>query len=175
MGRLVIVVSCWLALLATGAVIAGAHGAGVSQCATRQLAARTRSPTAGLGHDGFVLVLTNRSSARCRTGGYVGLLRLGVGGRPLPTKLHRGSGYLYESGPPRTLVLGPGRSASAGVEWLGGLSPIDPQDCPSAGRRLEVTPPNARTHLTIRATTGDCDAGFMSTTALVAGTGGPRT
>jgi hypothetical protein len=171
--RLALVVACALALWATGGVFAGAQEAGVSQCATRQLAARTRAPTAGLGHGGFVLVLTNRSSTRCRTGGYVGLLRLDVHKRPLATALHRGSGYLYESSAPRTLVLGPGRSASAGVEWLDGSAPTDPQDCPSAGLYLEVTPPNDRTHLTIHAPTGDCAAGFMSTTALVAGTKGP--
>jgi len=36
-----------------------------------------------------------------------------------------------------------------------------------------VTPPNDTAHLTARLETADCARGFISTTALVAGAGGP--
>jgi hypothetical protein len=173
--RLVLVLSLAGPLALLAAIVAGSAAAGLPQCRTTQLTARTSAGTAGLGHAGFVLVLTNRSSTACRTGGYVGLLRLDRERRRLPTAVHRGSGYLFESRAPRTLVVGAGRSVSAGVEWLDAAGPADPADCFAAGRYLEVTPPNERTHLTIRAETGDCDGGFISTTALEAGAKGPRT
>lgn len=166
---------CALAVAPWGATVAGSVTASLPQCRTTQLAARTSGSIAGLGHRGVVLILTNRSSTSCRTGGYVGLLRLDAHHRPLPTVVHRGSGYLFGSPQPRTLLLSPAHSVSAGVEWLDASAPTDPPDCPVAGRFLEITPPNERTHLTIHANTGDCDAGFMSTTALQLGTKGPPT
>jgi hypothetical protein len=170
-----VLVSSLAGLVGLLAVASAGSAAGLPQCRTTQLTARTSAPTAGLGHGGFVLVLTNRSTTACRTGGYVGLLRLDGDRRPVATSVHRGSGYLFESRPPRTLVVGAGRSVSAGVEWLDAAGPSDPPNCFATGRYLEVTPPNERTHLTIRAATGDCAGGLLSTTALEAGARGPRT
>lgn len=173
--KVVFVLWCAMAVALWGAMIAGSAAASPPQCRTTQFAARISGSIAGLGHRGVVLILTNRSSRSCRTRGYVGLLRLDAHHRPLPTVVHRGSGYLFESPQPRTLLLSPGESVSAGVEWLDASGPTDPPDCPVAGRFLEVTPPNQRSHLMIHANTGDCDAGFMSTTALQLGANGPRT
>lgn len=129
---------------------------------------------AGLGHEGFVLVLTNRSSSRCRTGGYVGLLRLDRRRHPVRTVLHRGNGYLFQGPRPHTIVLARGQSASTGVEWIDNPVPSDTHGCVFAGAYLEITPPNETTHRTIRLNTSDCGRGYLSTTALQAGRRGPR-
>jgi len=166
-------VAALVVALGTLAAVAGGPAGATGECRVSELSARTVEGQAGLGHIGFVLILTNRSSTSCVTGGYVGLQRLGAARRPIVTHVHRGSGYLYQSPAPKTLVLAPGRSASAGVEWLDGPVGSEPDSCSTAGHFLEVTPPNDTGHLTIRAATADCDHGFVSTTALVAGTQGP--
>lgn len=160
-------------LLGALIAIAPASALAASQCKTNQLSARTTGAQAGLGHIGFVLVLTNRSSTNCMTGGYLGLERLGADRRPIATHLHRGSGYLFPSPAPLTLVVPPGHSVSAGVEWLDGPVGSEPDSCSTAGHYLEVTPPNDTSHLTIRAATADCDHGYLSTTALAVGDHGP--
>lgn len=169
MSRLIAVVAALGAL----AALDGAWASAASQCRVSQLSARAGPSQAGLGHVGFVLVLTNRSATSCATGGFVGLQRLGARHRPLITDTHRGSGYLYRSPPPRTILLAPGHSVSAGVEWLDGPVGSEPDSCSAAGHFLEVTPPDDTAHLVIRAATADCDHGYVSTTALVAGTHGP--
>jgi hypothetical protein len=136
------------------------------QCRTDQLAARHSETGAGLGHGGFVLRLTNRSSHPCLIGGYVGLLRLDVHRRPVRTVVHRGSGYLFPSARPRNIILAPGRNVYAGVEWLDGPVDSEPASCSTAGHDLEVTPPNETTHLTIYAPTSACADGALSTTAI---------
>jgi uncharacterized protein DUF4232 len=177
MRRLAVMISCSLVVGALGAGAAAGSASGAArlpQCQTSQLTARVTGANAGLGHVGFVLVLTNRSSSRCQTGGYVGLLRLDSHHRRVRTVVHRGSGYLWQSPRPRTLVVARGGSVSAGVEWVDVPSPSDSADCDSAGTYLLVTPPNERSYLTIRAPTADCGRGFISTTALQAGSRGPR-
>ncbi len=153
--------------------IAPASALAVGQCRTNQLSARVTGGQAGLGHIGVVLVLTNRSSVSCVTGGFVGLQRLGADHRPIATHVHRGSGYLFPSPAPQRLVVAPGHSVSAGVEWLDGPVGSEPDSCSTAGHFLEVTPPNDTAHLTIRAATADCDHGYLSTTALSVGSHGP--
>jgi len=163
-----------LALLVAAALaVAPGSALAIGQCHVNQLSARTTGPQAGLGHVGFVLVLTNRSSVSCVTGGFVGLQRLGANRQAVATHVHRGSGYLFPSPAPERLVVAPGHSVSAGVEWLDGPVGSEPDSCSSAGHFLEVTPPNDTSHLTIRAATADCDHGYLSTTALAVGAHGP--
>ncbi|HEU0316535.1 MAG TPA: DUF4232 domain-containing protein [Solirubrobacteraceae bacterium] len=144
----------------------GASSSSVPACQTSQLAVRHSETGAGLGHAGFVLKLTNRSSHPCAIGGYVGLLRLDVHRRPLPTVVRRGSGYLFSSARPRTINLAPGHSVYAGVEWIDGPVGNEPASCGTSGHDLEVTPPNQTTHLTIYAPTGACAHGTLDTTAI---------
>ncbi len=161
--------------LLLGALIALAPGSAlaVSRCRTNQLSARTTGAEAGLGHIGFVLVLTNRSSTGCVTGGFVGLQRLGANRRPIATHVHDGSGYLFPSPAPLSIIVAPGHSVSAGVEWLDGPVGSEPDSCSTAGHFLEITPPKDTSHLTIAAATADCDHGYLSTTAIAVGDHGP--
>lgn len=161
--------------LLLGAAVAVAPGSALAagQCRTNQLSARATGAQAGLGHIGFVLVLTNHSSTSCVTGGFVGLQRLGANHQAVATRVHRGSGYLFPSSAPERLLVAPGHSVSAGVEWVDGPVGSEPDSCSTAGHFLEVTPPNDTAHLTIRAATADCDHGFLSTTALAVGSHGP--
>jgi Protein of unknown function (DUF4232) len=154
---------CGLAVWA-GPVVASSSGA--AQCRTTQLSVLQADAGGGLGHGGLVLRLTNRSARACVIGGYVGLLRLDAHGRPVHTVVHRGSGYLFPSARPHNIILAPGHSVFAGVEWLDGPVENEPASCSTAGHDLEVTPPNETTHLTIYAPTSACDAGQLSTTAL---------
>jgi hypothetical protein len=124
-----------------------ASSSGAPQCRTAQLSMLQAGVDGGLSHEGLVLRLTNRSSRPCLIGGYVGLLRLNVHRRPVHTVVHRGSGYLFPSSRPHNIILAPGHSVFAGVEWLDGPVDSDPASCTSAGHDLEVTPPNETTHV----------------------------
>ncbi len=145
-----------------------ARSSSARQCQTQQLAALHSQTGAGLSHAGFVVRLTNRSSRPCLIGGYLGLLRLNVHRRPVPTVVHRGGGYLFPSARPRNLILTPGHHAYAGVEWIDGTIDHDPAGCGTAGHDLEITPPNEVTHLTIYAPTSACAHGALNTTAIQA-------
>lgn len=142
------------------------------QCRTAQLSVLQAGVDGAASHEGLVVRLTNRSSRPCLIGGYVGLLRLDVHRRPVHTVVHRGSGYLFRSSRPHNIILAPGHSVFAGVEWIDGPVDNDPTSCTSAGHDLEVTPPNETTHATIYAPTSACASGRLSTTALQVGRSG---
>ncbi|HZB30317.1 MAG TPA: DUF4232 domain-containing protein [Streptosporangiaceae bacterium] len=83
-----------------------------ARCHTSQLAGRVRMLDAAAGNRYAALILTNTSSAPCRTFGYVGLQLIGAAGTKLPTVVIR------ESRPgPRSITLGPGASAWTRIHW----------------------------------------------------------
>jgi len=146
-----------------------ASSSSAPQCRTTQLSVLRADADGGLDHAGLVLRLTNHSVHPCLIGGYVGLLRLDLHRRPVRTVVQRGSGYLFPSAPSHNIILAPGHSAFAGVEWLNGPVNNEPASCSTAGHDLEVTPPNETTHVTIYAPTSACNSGRLNTTALQVG------
>jgi hypothetical protein len=95
--------------------------------------------SASAGHLEARVVLTNSSSAPCRTFGYVGMQLLDANGTPLPTNVVRQPGTI------QTLTLNPGQSASAVTQFspdVPGQGDSTTGTCQPTAQSTEVTPPN---------------------------------
>jgi len=118
----------------------------VTQCTTSQLRLSYQGlyGTAGTEHEWFAF--TNVGVGTCSLYGYPGFQPLDVQGQPLPEDLVRteqpGSNFNggQSYGPPRTVDLGPGKTAHFQVAF-GGTYPIPGQTCYSVSS-IEVWPPN---------------------------------
>lgn len=121
------------------AITAPAH------CSFRQLGISARTAGAGAGHYGLVLLFRNHSRRACTLHGYPGVEALNRHGKPNMEAKRTKSGYLmgdFRRGRPPTVVLRPGRVASAGVEGTD-VPRGNHHSCPKA-KALRVTPPNDR-------------------------------
>jgi hypothetical protein len=151
--------------LALAAAIVPAAGAstGLPPCHTADLSARLGRIDAGAGQRYETLTLTNVSHHACHTYGYVGMQFLDGHGRPLPTHVMRD-----HSRQPHRVVLAPGHRATATLHWTVIPSTIDPHgQCGPAPRRVQITPPDQTTHLTIRWPGGQvCGRGRVSVSRL---------
>lgn len=138
------------ALASQNATATAARGTAVTEtaprCAIQQLAAALHGMQAGVGNRGMILTLTNVSGRACSVYGYPGLgLRSGAH-KVLPSHTFWGSTY-FDRDPGRSyLVLSPGESVSADVGYTVGNGTGHGVNA----TYLEVTPPNAYSHLTIR-------------------------
>jgi Domain of unknown function (DUF4232) len=110
--------------------------------------------------------LTNRSQTTCSLYGYPGLGLLGKSGAALPATVVRSPSVVVPAVAEKLVVLAPGQTA----RFYAGYSDVDPQPCPSAVR-LEVTPPNAYTHLTVPAAIAPC-GGIIHVSPVFALAGG---
>jgi hypothetical protein len=150
-----------------------ASQAPLPECTTAQLAVRLYpAPGEGrAGHFGMMVVLLNASSQPCVVRGYVGLGLYDAAGNPIPSRAVRGPTYFRNDPGPHPVVLQPGGTASTDVSW---------SDLPASGTceppsaTLEVTPPNQTTQLKVALHQIVCGYGDLHTTALVAGSSGPR-
>jgi hypothetical protein len=126
-------------------VTGGGSGASAStpRCRTGQLA----FTYATNGATGSILIggaLTNHSSSTCSLFGYPGLGLIGTSGQTLPTHVLRRSGPVIPNVAERLVVLAPGGKA----DFFANFRDADPPPCPLASK-LEVTPPNAYSHLSV--------------------------
>ncbi|HEX4862464.1 MAG TPA: DUF4232 domain-containing protein [Acidimicrobiales bacterium] len=95
--------------------------------------------SASAGHVEARVVLTNSSSAACRTFGYVGMQLLDANGAPLPTNVVRQPGTIQQ------ITLGPGQSASAVSQFspdIAGQGDSTTGNCQPVAASTELTPPN---------------------------------
>ena len=146
------------------AATAGAAGSAVPRCVTEQLLAGLHGSQAGLGNRGLILTLTNTGNRSCALYGYPGLGLENASHRVLPSRTHWGGTY-FDTDPGRSpIVLSPGETASADVGYFPGTG--GPAD--SVATYLEVTPPNAYLHLTVRIPGAPVriDRGRLSVTAM---------
>lgn len=135
-------------------------------CHTGQLTARFREGPPGVGQEDATLVLTNRSSTKCYTYGYVGLGLLGYRNELLHSRVLRA-----RKPRPALILLPPHSQVHTVLRWSiipGGGDPVS--GCPIP-LQIEITPPAQRTHLIL--SWGDrsevCDRGTISVSALVNG------
>ncbi|MHB8451723.1 MAG: DUF4232 domain-containing protein [Mycobacteriales bacterium] len=147
---------------------------GPGRCLHTQLSVSVVPGQAGVGHVGQVLVLTNRSAVPCVINGYPGLRLLTATGAPMPTKVLRGSGYLYQDPGPHPVTLAPGAAASDGVEWDHIPGPNDPQTGCATSAELQVTPPNDYSSIVITDAIQACNGGQLVVSAMQAGSAGPQ-
>lgn len=153
-----------LALAAALVPAALASPAALPPCHTGDLAAHLGRIDAGAGQRYETLRLTNVSHHTCHTYGYVGMQFLGPHGRLLPTDVRRD-----HSNQPHRVVLTPGAHASTTLHWSVIPSSLDPGGrCGPAPRRVEITPPDQTTHLTIHWAGGQvCERGQVWVTRLI--------
>lgn len=152
-----------VAVASAGALTNAVHPASIPACRTADLSARLLAPDAGAGQRYATLVLTNRSPHTCHTYGFVGLQLLDGRGRAMRTRVIRDRTYRSHR-----VVLAPGAGAETTLHWT--VVPAAGETsgpCVSAPRRLEVTPPDERSHLTIGWRGGVvCQGGEIDTTRL---------
>ncbi|KLL13058.1 MULTISPECIES: DUF4232 domain-containing protein [Protofrankia] len=128
-----------------GATGPGTGGTGVGvvpgRCAAADLQLSTAPPPggSGMGHQGLVIVFTNRTRDACALTGYPGVAARDATGQDTADAARSTVGSIFPVTEQRRVVLEPNGSASAGVEWT--VVPSGNQTtCPSyAG--LRVTPP----------------------------------
>ena len=95
--------------------------------------------SASAGHLEARVVLTNSSSAACRTFGYVGMQLLDANGAPVPTNVVRQPGTVQQ------ITLAPGQSASAVSQFspdIPGQGDSTTGNCQPVAASTELTPPN---------------------------------
>ncbi|MFN2608832.1 MAG: DUF4232 domain-containing protein, partial [Acidimicrobiales bacterium] len=147
--------------------------AAVERCHTSQLSATPGPTGAALGHVGLVVVLKNRSSARCRILGYPGLQRLDAARRPVPTDLRRGTSYMFVDPGPAIVDLAPGATASFALGWTHVPTGDDTGPCPTSPLAA-VTPPDETDPLVVAIDIDVCDPFTLATSAVVTGPNGPK-
>jgi hypothetical protein len=132
-------------------------------CRTVDLSARLGRIDAGAGQRYETLALVNHSRHTCHTYGYVGMQFLDAQGRALPTQVLRDRTHRAHR-----VLLAPGARAVTQLHWSVIPGTSDPNGrCGPAPRRLEVTPPDETTHLTIGWAGGAaCEHGQVSVTRL---------
>jgi hypothetical protein len=161
--------TAFVALAATAVAAVPATGSPAARtaspppCRTVDLSARLGRIDAGAGQRYETLALVNRSRHTCHTYGYVGMQFLDAHGRALPTQVLRDRTYRAHR-----VLLAPGARAVTRLHWTVIPGTSDPNGrCGPAPRRLEVTPPDETTHLTIAWAGGAvCGRGQVSVTRL---------
>ncbi|WP_173097046.1 DUF4232 domain-containing protein [Actinomadura verrucosospora] len=145
-----------------------ASPAGSGRCRTDGLKARITTAGPAAGQRFAFLTLTNTSGAACHVRGYVGMLLLTASDHPIRTNLER----LAPPGP-QTIVLRPGGSAYARLQWTVVPGAREPAHgaCAPLPQLAWITPPDERAHLVITWNQGVvCGDGHVSTTPLRPGT-----
>lgn len=135
----------------------------VSRCLVSQLSLSAGQGNAAAGTVGRPFIFTNTSQTTCALYGYPGMLMLGGGGQPIPTVVVR------TPGPEQTVTVPPGQTASFLAWWHDQTGYQTP--CPTS-QQVEVTPPNAYSHLTMPASIQACPDGTINVTAVTAGSAG---
>lgn len=119
------------------------------ECKLADLTVSATGSDGGAGHRLVVLVFTNSGSRTCSMYGYPGVAALDADGKQVAQAIRTRSGYMggLRGTHLPTVVLAPGRAASAGVEALG-FNPTDGSAC-TAYQGLLVTAPDdtSSTHL----------------------------
>jgi hypothetical protein len=134
------------------------------RCHTDGLSLSEGQGDAAVGHEGATFRFTNDLDRPCTFYGYVGAQLLDADNRALPTDVIRGGGYLFRDPGPQLVNVPPGGSATFGMEWV--HVPVGAETtCPTASR-IEVTPPDEFTFLTIPATMMACGGGTLHVTAV---------
>jgi hypothetical protein len=138
-----------------------------TRCHTGDLAAALREGDAAAGNRYATLVLTNTSRRICTVFGYGGLQLADARRQPIPTVQQRDPAH-----PPSLIRLDPGRRASTRLHWSAvphtGEAMTGP--CEPTPALLLVIPPDERTQLAVRWTSGPvCGHGAIEEWAYAPG------
>jgi hypothetical protein len=133
--------------------------AGPARCATSALSGSVVGSSGAAGTIETTVALKSTAATTCVLGGYPGLLLLASSGSSLATKVVRGGTYNFTSFTATTVTLTTGGSVYFNI----GYSDVpegSETSCPTSSS-LEVTPPNAYTHLVLTAALAPCGGGTL--------------
>jgi hypothetical protein len=138
----------------------------IPACSTADLSAQIEQGSPGAGQRYAMLVLTNTSHESCHTYGYVGMQLLNRQGGALATDVVRDHTLKAQR-----IVLAPGAQTYAQLHWSVVPGTGDSgAPCFSAPARVEITAPDAYTHVTIRWAGGTvCEHGRIDVQPLSLG------
>jgi Protein of unknown function (DUF4232) len=130
------------ALAGTGALALSvpAGAATVAACGNATLAVSHSTPQGAAGHANVVIRFRNVGYASCSLRGYPGLDALRGNGTVLAHAQRTLNGFTGGAHALRTIVLAPGRYASADVEWMN-FNPTTGGSC-AFSSSIATTPPN---------------------------------
>jgi Protein of unknown function (DUF4232) len=117
------------------------------RCFSSELRLRRGREGAAAGHIGFEVGFKNISAATCTLYGYPGMQMLNANGNSLATLVHRGIAYTVPTVPKRIVMLAPGGEASFDLGYDDSTG-YGLKECPTSAR-VEITPPNAYTPITV--------------------------
>lgn len=137
----------------------------VQRCQVSQLSLAVTDETASSGQLARVFILTNAGRSTCTLYGYPGLLMLDGAGKPVPTTVVREQ----PPSPEQRVTLAPDGTASFLAWWWNQNRYTTP--CPLS-QQVEVTPPNAYSHLTIPLSIQPCPDGTINVDPVFPGTTG---
>jgi Protein of unknown function (DUF4232) len=129
----------------TARAAAPATRAAIPRCTVGSLSAGLHGAQAGLANRGMILTLTNTGNRSCTLDGYPGLGLEDSSHNAVPSHTHWGGTYFDQDPGPAVIVLSPGETASADLAYVVGAG----TSSDSVATYLQVTPPNAFSHLTV--------------------------
>ena len=135
------------------------------RCHTNGLSVRWITGSGAAGHAFNYYALTNTSGQPCSLYGFVGGLLLDKSGKPLPTNVVRNGGMLSNQPKPSTVVLAPGAAAPFIAETSD--VPTGNETTCEQPAKLEITPPNETTQLTIPAGFVACNHGTINVSPVL--------
>lgn len=135
------------------------------RCHTNELSLRLITSDAGAGHLFSYFGLTNTTQKPCSLYGFVGGQMRDASGKPLPTKVVRNGGMLSNQPKPSTIVLAPGAAAPFITETSD--VPTGNETTCEQPAKLEVTPPNETTQITIPVTFVACNHGTINVSPVL--------
>ena len=134
------------------------------RCLVSHLALAQPTMNGAAGSIGLRFTFTNRSATTCTLFGYPGMGRLSTERHVIPTAVIRGTSTVVPPEPVRTVLLAPGGHAS----FFAGYSDVPGGAACPRSAYLEVTPPNAYDHFTLRVSADVCRA-TITVSSVVAG------
>ena len=142
-------------------------------CAVDSLALSVLGQSGAAGTIEATFGLRNSSTSSCTLVGFPGTQMLGASGAPFATQTTvRGGGYSFTNFPATQVTLAPGATAYFNLGYSD-VPTATETSCPSPAR-LEVTPPNDYSQLTVSFQGNVCDHGTL-TVSPVFGAGSPQT
>jgi Protein of unknown function (DUF4232) len=158
------------ALAAGGLLAAPAQATTVPACGNSSLAVSATGEQGATGHANFVLLFRNRTRSSCSLFGYPGLDALNSAGTAIAHARRTLVGFTGGSRHGlRTIVVAPGRYASADVEWLN-FNPTTTGSC-RFSHSVATTPANTTHTVHLARSVSICRLQVHPTVAGTSGNG----
>lgn len=140
-------------------------------CGNGSLAVSSTSTQGATGHGSFALLFRNVGASTCSMTGYSGVDALGGSGQLLAHAQRTLSGFMGGAGSVGTVIVAPGDTASATVEWLN-FNPVTTGDC-TFSTSVAATPPNTTSTVHLPVSVSICQLQVHPTVAGASGQGTP--